>query len=58
MSSPAEMLQAQRAMRQHESQYVWFRRLYVVFSRYMAFNTFRYMDQAHATGAQGQGSSR
>ena len=52
------MLQAQRAMRQHESQYVWFRRLYVVFSRYMAFNTFRYMDQAHATGAQGQGSSR
>jgi N-acetylglucosaminylphosphatidylinositol deacetylase len=27
------------AMKQHRSQFVWFRRLYVMFSRYIAINT-------------------
>ncbi|XP_046635319.1 probable N-acetylglucosaminyl-phosphatidylinositol de-N-acetylase [Daphnia pulicaria] len=30
----------QRAMAAHASQYVWFRRLYIIFSRYLFFNTF------------------
>ena len=28
-----------RAMREHASQYVWYRRLYVLFSRYVFVNT-------------------
>eukprot|EP00123_Amoebidium_parasiticum_P006093 comp17147_c0_seq1/m.15957 comp17147_c0_seq1/g.15957 ORF comp17147_c0_seq1/g.15957 comp17147_c0_seq1/m.15957 type:complete len:266 (-) comp17147_c0_seq1:330-1127(-) len=40
-SSPAQVLQAQRAMKQHASQLVWFRRLYVWWSRYMYMNTLR-----------------
>ncbi len=31
----------QRAMACHWSQYVWFRRLYVCFSRYLVVNSFR-----------------
>ncbi|XP_032776462.2 probable N-acetylglucosaminyl-phosphatidylinositol de-N-acetylase [Daphnia magna] len=30
----------QNAMAAHKSQYVWFRRLYITFSRYLFFNTF------------------
>jgi len=33
--------QIQEAMEAHASQYVWFRRLYVIFSRYLFINTFR-----------------
>lgn len=33
----------QKAMAQHQSQMVWFRRLYVRFSRYMLINTLREM---------------
>lgn len=33
----------QQAMAQHKSQMVWFRRLYVIFSRYMLINTLREM---------------
>ncbi|EDO50071.1 predicted protein [Nematostella vectensis] len=33
------IISLQRAMATHYSQYVWFRRLYVVFSRYMVMNT-------------------
>lgn len=29
------------AMRQHKSQMVWFRKLYIIFSRYMVMNTLR-----------------
>lgn len=29
----------QKAMKQHVSQMVWFRKLYIVFSRYMLINT-------------------
>lgn len=36
-----EYLQALDAMRKHESQLVWFRWLYVTFSRYMWVNTWR-----------------
>lgn len=38
ISSPAQYLIAHRAMRQHITQLVWFRWLYVVFSRYMIIN--------------------
>lgn len=30
-----------RAMRQHKSQMLWFRKLYIIFSRYMVINTLR-----------------
>ncbi|KAJ3652086.1 hypothetical protein Zmor_018082 [Zophobas morio] len=33
-----------RAMRQHESQLVWFRRLYMLFSRYMLINSLQLME--------------
>lgn len=35
-----------RAMRRHHSQMVWFRRLYVLFSRYMVINTLRLISLA------------
>ncbi|KAJ2957714.1 hypothetical protein NQZ79_g6593 [Umbelopsis isabellina] len=38
ISSPAQYLIAHRAMRQHVTQLVWFRWLYVIFSRYMVIN--------------------
>ena len=31
----------QRAMQAHKSQYNWFRKLYVTFSRYMIVNTYK-----------------
>lgn len=34
----------QLAMAQHKSQMVWFRRLYVLFSRYMLINTLHEMN--------------
>ncbi|XP_032223625.2 N-acetylglucosaminyl-phosphatidylinositol de-N-acetylase isoform X2 [Nematostella vectensis] len=39
LCSVQDYFKAQRAMATHYSQYVWFRRLYVVFSRYMVMNT-------------------
>lgn len=33
-----------KAMTQHKSQFVWFRRLYLVFSRYQLINTLQRMD--------------
>lgn len=33
-----------RAMRKHKSQLVWFRRLYMHFSRYMLINTLQQMN--------------
>lgn len=38
--SPAELFTAYQAMRQHKSQLLWFRCLYLLFSRYMLINTF------------------
>ncbi|KAI8093131.1 putative N-acetylglucosaminyl-phosphatidylinositol deacetylase [Halteromyces radiatus] len=38
ISPPVAYLQTHKAMRQHESQLVWFRWLYVTFSRYMYIN--------------------
>ncbi|XP_055331519.1 N-acetylglucosaminyl-phosphatidylinositol de-N-acetylase-like [Paramacrobiotus metropolitanus] len=38
----------QRAMRCHASQMVWFRWLYIVFSRYMVVNTFREISKQNA----------
>ena len=35
----------QRAMYAHLSQYVWFRRLYITFSRYMIINTLQELKQ-------------
>jgi len=34
----------QKAMEAHASQYVWFRRIYVTFSRYLFINTFRLIE--------------
>ncbi|KFW86484.1 N-acetylglucosaminyl-phosphatidylinositol de-N-acetylase, partial [Manacus vitellinus] len=39
--SEEETEQAKRAMRCHRSQLLWFRRLYVLFSRYMVVNSLR-----------------
>ncbi|KAL1922111.1 uncharacterized protein VTP21DRAFT_10753 [Calcarisporiella thermophila] len=44
ISSPADFLASQRAMRCHRSQLVWFRHLYVLFSRYMWMNDFQRID--------------
>ncbi|KAI8578179.1 hypothetical protein K450DRAFT_248503 [Umbelopsis ramanniana AG] len=38
LSSPGQYLITHKAMRQHSSQLVWFRWLYVIFSRYMVIN--------------------
>ncbi|KAI9004254.1 putative deacetylase LmbE-like domain-containing protein, partial [Gaertneriomyces semiglobifer] len=38
MATPIQVLKARSAMKKHQSQMVWFRRLYVVFSRYMVVN--------------------
>lgn len=38
VSSPGQYLITHKAMRQHSSQLVWFRWLYVIFSRYMMIN--------------------
>ncbi|KAH8551663.1 LmbE-like protein [Umbelopsis sp. PMI_123] len=38
VSSPGQYLITHKAMRQHSSQLVWFRWLYVIFSRYMMVN--------------------
>eukprot|EP01134_Creolimax_fragrantissima_P000762 CFRG0762T1 len=40
IASPFEILTAQRAMQQHDTQFIWFRKLYTVFSRYMYINTY------------------
>ncbi|XP_035207427.1 N-acetylglucosaminyl-phosphatidylinositol de-N-acetylase-like isoform X2 [Stegodyphus dumicola] len=34
---------AQKSMKAHQSQYVWFRKLYILFSRYLYVNTFEEM---------------
>ncbi|KAG0227126.1 N-acetylglucosaminyl-phosphatidylinositol de-N-acetylase [Actinomortierella wolfii] len=41
VSSPGAIAQAKSAMQKHESQMVWFRKLYVIASRYMAINELR-----------------
>ncbi|KAF9919390.1 hypothetical protein BX616_000001 [Lobosporangium transversale] len=41
VSSPKAIAQAKGAMEKHESQMVWFRKLYVIFSRYMSVNELR-----------------
>ncbi|XP_022785819.1 N-acetylglucosaminyl-phosphatidylinositol de-N-acetylase-like isoform X2 [Stylophora pistillata] len=37
--SPHDMIVAQKAMYAHKSQLLWFRRLYIIFSRFMLINT-------------------
>ncbi|PIK49282.1 putative N-acetylglucosaminyl-phosphatidylinositol de-N-acetylase [Apostichopus japonicus] len=41
LSSPMEVWTAQRAMKAHWSQFVWFRVLNILFSRYLVVNTLR-----------------
>ncbi|KAF9115647.1 hypothetical protein BGX27_007074 [Mortierella sp. AM989] len=41
VSSPTAIVQAKRAMEKHVSQMVWFRKIYVVASRYMSVNELR-----------------
>lgn len=38
-----EVAQAKRAMSCHHSQLLWFRRLYVLFSRYMRINSLNFL---------------
>ncbi|XP_071110878.1 N-acetylglucosaminyl-phosphatidylinositol de-N-acetylase-like [Haliotis cracherodii] len=44
VSSPSQVLTAQRAMYAHWSQFVWFRILFIFFSRYLIINTFTKID--------------
>ncbi|XP_073257465.1 N-acetylglucosaminyl-phosphatidylinositol de-N-acetylase-like [Porites lutea] len=39
LSSPQQIVLAQKAMHAHRSQLVWFRKLYILFSRFMIINT-------------------
>ncbi|XP_020618382.1 N-acetylglucosaminyl-phosphatidylinositol de-N-acetylase-like [Orbicella faveolata] len=39
LSSPQDIILAQKAMYAHRSQLLWFRRLYILFSRFMMINT-------------------
>lgn len=39
-----DMKLVRKAMKQHQSQMVWFRRLYIIFSRYMVINSLREMN--------------
>ena len=39
---PQDLLKPQLALYEHESQFVWFRKLYGILSRYMYLNTFEY----------------
>ena len=39
VASPFQFLQAYMAMHEHRTQLMWFRRLYVLYSRYMFINT-------------------
>lgn len=41
VSAPAAVYKAKTAMEKHESQMVWFRKIYVVVSRYMSINELR-----------------
>jgi N-acetylglucosaminylphosphatidylinositol deacetylase len=43
MASPSDYLKARRAMFAHSSQLVWFRHLYIAFSRYMVINSLQNM---------------
>ena len=43
ISSLSDWWQIQKAMAKHHSQYVWFRKLYMAFSRYVLINTFDQM---------------
>jgi len=45
MSSLSQWWRLQRAMRQHWSQYTWYRRLYMLFSRYTLINTLELVSQ-------------
>ena len=40
--APQDLLKPQSALYEHESQFVWFRKLYGILSRYMYLNTFEY----------------
>ena len=40
VASPKGWLTLRKAMRAHKSQYVWFRKLYMLFSRYVLINTY------------------
>ncbi|XP_041376927.1 N-acetylglucosaminyl-phosphatidylinositol de-N-acetylase-like [Gigantopelta aegis] len=45
ISTPNSIIKAQKAMYAHWSQFVWFRVLYILFSRYMIINTFQEIKQ-------------
>ena len=44
IASLSDWFVIQRAMAAHHSQYVWFRKLYMVFSRYVLINTYEQMN--------------
>ncbi|KAM9320816.1 N-acetylglucosaminyl-phosphatidylinositol de-N-acetylase [Gastrophryne carolinensis] len=43
VSSGVQYMQAKEAMMRHESQLLWFRHIYLLFSRYMTINSLRYL---------------
>lgn len=49
MASPAQWFQLQRAMLCHASQLTWYRRLYMIFSRYVLINTLEPLSRASLT---------
>lgn len=48
-SSIQEVRLAQKAMSCHTSQMLWFRKLYVIFSRYLFINTYKKLSEPHYT---------
>jgi N-acetylglucosaminylphosphatidylinositol deacetylase len=46
VSTPFQLITAQKAMMKHGTQLVWFRYLYVLFSRYMAINDLKIIPPA------------
>ncbi|KAI0216834.1 N-acetylglucosaminyl-phosphatidylinositol de-N-acetylase [Lamellibrachia satsuma] len=51
VSGWSQIWTAQRAMFAHWSQFVWFRILYIIFSRYMIINTLERFDQEYLTSS-------
>lgn len=43
MLTSEEVAQAKKAMSCHHSQLIWFRHLYILFSRYMRINTLNFL---------------
>ena len=52
VAGPKRWLQLRKAMKAHKSQYVWFRKLYMLFSSYILINTYEEMTANLQQGRQ------